>query len=116
VKGIHIGGYHSGAVMRVLLISASVAAIVFIGACATLPGIGAGALLHPARTRVLLATPPACKDETFTGAGVMLTGWRCRTPAPRRGTIVWLHGVADNHGSAAGLVDRFLPRGFDLVA
>lgn len=37
------------------------------------------------------------------------------TGAPR-GTIVWLHGVADNHASAAGLVDRFGPRGFAVVA
>ena len=83
---------------------------------ATLPGIGAGALLHPAKNRNRLATPAACRDEIFTGAGVMLRGWRCTTTARRRGTIVWLHGVADNHGSAAGLVDRFVPRGFDLVA
>ena len=83
---------------------------------AQLPSIGAGALLHPSKSRVRMATPTACRDETFAGAGVTLKGWRCRTPAPRRGTIVWLHGVADNHGSAAGLVDRFLPRGFDLVA
>ena len=102
--------------MRVLLISVSVAAVLFIGACATLPGIGAGALLHPAKNRNRLATPAACRDEIFTGAGVMLRGWRCATTARRRGTIVWLHGVADNHGSAAGLVDRFVPRGFDLVA
>ena len=102
--------------MRVLLISVSVAAVLFIGACATLPGIGAGALLHPAKNRNRLATPAACRDEIFTGAGVMLRGWRCATTARRLGTIVWLHGVADNHGSAAGLVDRFVPRGFDLVA
>jgi alpha-beta hydrolase superfamily lysophospholipase len=102
--------------LRVLLISVSVAAVLFIGACATLPGIGAGALLHPAKNRNRLATPAACRDEIFTGAGVMLRGWRCATTARRRGTIVWLHGVADNHGSAAGLVDRFVPRGFDLVA
>jgi alpha-beta hydrolase superfamily lysophospholipase len=81
-----------------------------------LPAIGAGALLHPAKTRTRLATPAACREEHFAGADVNLKGWRCQTRAPRRGTIVWLHGVADNHGSAAGLVDRFLPRGFDLVA
>jgi len=83
---------------------------------AQLPGIGAGALLHPSKRLVRMATPPACRDDTFAGAGVTLKGWRCPTSAPRRGAIVWLHGVADNHGSAAGLVERFLPRGFDLVA
>ena len=87
-----------------------------MGACATLPGIGAGALLHPAKTRNRFATPSACREETFDGAGVTLKGWRCASAARRRGTIIWLHGVADNHGSAAGLVDRFVPRGFDLIA
>jgi alpha-beta hydrolase superfamily lysophospholipase len=84
--------------------------------CAQLPALGAGALLHPSKSRIRLATPAACRDETFAGAGVMLKGWRCPTTAPRRGAIVWLHGVADNHGSSAGLVDRFLPRGFDVIA
>ena len=46
----------------------------------------------------------------------MLKGWRCHTTARRRGAIVWLHGIADNHGSSAGLVERFGPRGFDVVA
>ena len=78
-----------GALLRVLLISVSVAAVLFIGACATLPGIGAGALLHPAKNRNRLATPGACADETFTGAGVMLRGWRYPTAAARRGTIVY---------------------------
>src|SRR6185436_14421434 len=33
-----------------------------------------------------------------------------------RGTIVYLHGVADNHSSAAGVIRRFLPRGFLVIA
>jgi pimeloyl-ACP methyl ester carboxylesterase len=81
-----------------------------------LPAIGAGALLHPARNRVRVATPPACRDEAFAGAGVTLKGWRCQTTVGRRGTIVWLHGVADNRGSAIGTVERFGPRGFDIIA
>jgi pimeloyl-ACP methyl ester carboxylesterase len=34
----------------------------------------------------------------------------------RRGTIVYLHGVADNRASAAGVIPRLLARGFDVVA
>jgi pimeloyl-ACP methyl ester carboxylesterase len=53
----------------------------------------------------------------FAGADVTLAGWRvpART-APRRGTIVYLHGVADNRGSSIAAVDRFASRGFDVVA
>jgi hypothetical protein len=40
---------------------------------AQLPGIGAGALLHPSKNRVRMATPQACWDEAFAGAGVTLT-------------------------------------------
>jgi alpha-beta hydrolase superfamily lysophospholipase len=81
-----------------------------------LPVIGAGALLHPARTRARIAPPPSCKDVTFQGDGIPLRGWRCAATGAPRGTIVWLHGVADNHASAAGLVDRFARRGFAIVA
>jgi pimeloyl-ACP methyl ester carboxylesterase len=45
-----------------------------------------------------------------------LRGWRCRATATRRGTLVYLHGIADNRTSAAGVVARFAPRGFDVVA
>jgi uncharacterized protein len=50
------------------------------------------------------------------GAGVRLEGWQCSSSRVRRGTIVYLHGVADNRASAAGLVQRFGDRGFDVVA
>lgn len=33
-----------------------------------------------------------------------------------RGTIVYLHGIADNPGSAAGAIARFVPRGFRVIA
>ena len=87
------------------------------GAAATqLPSAGAGALLHPGRRPLTTARPAGCTDETFTGAGVRLEGWRCAATAPRRGSIVYLHGVADHRGSAVGVVARFGPRGFDVVA
>jgi len=47
---------------------------------------------------------------------VVPAGWRCRAATTRRGTIVYLHGVADNRSSAAGVIARFAPRGFDVVA
>jgi len=81
-----------------------------------LPAAGAGGLLHPARRRVVGPPPTGCQDATFAGEGVTLKGWRCGASARRRGTLVYLHGVADNRTSAAGIVERFTRRGFDLVA
>jgi pimeloyl-ACP methyl ester carboxylesterase len=105
--------------LGVVVIAAAIAALVWT----QLPGLGAGGLLHPSRHRLAAVTPDGCKDTTYTGAGVTLKGWRCTAPdATRgatgepRGTIVYLHGIADNRGSASGVVARFLPRGFDVIA
>jgi len=81
-----------------------------------LPSAGAGGLLHPARRRVVGSPPPTCQDATFAGDGVTLKGWQCRTSTTRRGTIVYLHGIADTRTSGAGIVQRFGTRGFDVVA
>jgi uncharacterized protein len=81
-----------------------------------LPALGAVGLLYPLRRAVSVALPAFCEDAVFRGAGVNLKGWRCRGPATRRGTIVYLHGVADNRGSAVGVIERFVPRGFNVVA
>jgi pimeloyl-ACP methyl ester carboxylesterase len=50
------------------------------------------------------------------GAGVRLRGWRCPATGQRQGTIVYLHGIADNRTSSVGLIQRFVPRRFDVVA
>jgi len=60
--------------------------------------------------------PDICQDVLFKGAGVDLSGWRCRAAGVRRGTVVYLHGIADNRGSAVGIVRRFAQRGFDVIA
>jgi pimeloyl-ACP methyl ester carboxylesterase len=81
-----------------------------------IPAMGAGALLHPARHLVYMARPAGCEDAAFSGERVQLHGWTCAATAPRRGTIVYLHGIADNRTSAAGVIARFQPRGFDVIA
>lgn len=81
-----------------------------------LPVFGAGALLYPSRTAMSRPMPHGCVEQTFAGIDVELRGWRCAATAPRRGTIVYLHGIADNRGSATGVVDRFVRRGFDVIA
>ena len=81
-----------------------------------LPGIGAGALLHPSRSRAV-ATPPAhCVNAELPGDGIALRGWLCGTPLTSRGTLVVLHGVADTRASTAPIVERYLARGLDVIA
>ena len=99
-----------------ILLVAVLASLSLTAGCGQMAAIGAGALLHPARQTTRVARPAQCEDANFPGAGVSLRGWRCRASQPRRGTIVYLHGVADNRGSAAGVIQRFTARGFDVIA
>jgi pimeloyl-ACP methyl ester carboxylesterase len=80
-----------------------------------LPAFGAGALLHPGKRPLTAAPPPGCGERAFEGDGVTLRGWDCRSANPHA-TIVFLHGSADNRQSAVGVVPRFLPRGYRVIA
>jgi len=87
-----------------------------MGAAACMPPAwGANALLHPSR-RPMTRQPDRPFDAVdFDAAGVTLKGWWFHA-AGARGTVVVLHGVADNRGSSVGVVDHFLARGFDVLA
>lgn len=85
-------------------------------ACSQLPKLGAGGLLHPWRRTTIARMPSACQETEFAGDGVTLRGWRCGSPTPAPGTIVYLHGIADNRSSASGAIERFTPRGFQVIA
>lgn len=80
------------------------------------PAIAAGALLYPSRNAHLPKTPSACVARDFEGAGVVLRGWQCAAVEHSRGTIVYLHGVADNRSSAVGPIARFTQQGYTVVA
>lgn len=99
---------------------ASTAVIGLLGGAAAVyhqaPEIAAGALLHPARTTVAAVRPANCVDRDYTGDGVTLTGWECAAEGRRRGTVVYLHGIADNRGSAVGAILRFTTAGYDVLA
>jgi pimeloyl-ACP methyl ester carboxylesterase len=102
---------------RVILLCAGVIGVLLLFAAAQLPTLGAGGLLHPYRRPLTAATPSGCEDAVFNGVGgVTLQGWRCQGIPPGRGTLVYLHGIADNRGSAVGVIERFRRRGFDVVA
>jgi len=80
------------------------------------PSWGAGALLHPGKTVATERSSRPHETLWLDGSGVRLKGWWFKTAGPRRGAIVYLHGVADNRGSGASIADHFVPRGFDVVA
>jgi alpha-beta hydrolase superfamily lysophospholipase len=77
---------------------------------------GAGALLHPFRRSVAIPRPAEAQDVRFQSDGVELKGWWFRGKGPRRGTLVYLHGSADNRVSGVFIAQRFLARGFDVLA
>lgn len=82
-----------------------------------LPTAGANGLLHPSRNRLSPDQRVAdAENVMFEGDGVALAGWRFPAAGHRRGTIMYLHGVADNRGSSLDAARRFVPRGFDVVA
>jgi alpha-beta hydrolase superfamily lysophospholipase len=65
---------------------------------------------------VTQARPPGAEDIEFQGAGVKLRGWLFREPEPRRGTVIYLHGSADNRASGVWMAGQFQERGFDVLA
>lgn len=95
-------------------------ALLLIGAAILapqLPELGAGALLFPTRRDTGRPMPETCIERQFAGAHGPLSGWQCDTHAARvRGTVIYLHGIADDRGSAYGVVTRFLPLGFNVIA
>ncbi|MEO5715378.1 MAG: alpha/beta fold hydrolase [Luteolibacter sp.] len=81
-----------------------------------LPAVGAALILHPLHRPVTVGPPPMCEKVTFSGAGATLQGWRGPGVGNHRGTVIYLHGVADNRASGAGVMERFRKRGFDVIA
>ena len=80
------------------------------------PSWGAAALLHPSR-KALTSTPPLPAESIEVASdGVVLKGWLFRATGERRGTIVNLHGSADNRASVVGVAKRYVPRGYDVLA
>lgn len=86
------------------------------GAVSRFPSIGASLILHPPHRQLVSTPPPQCREVTYNSDGVHLQGWRGDATAKHRGTLIYLHGVADNRASGAGVIARFQKRGFDVVA
>ena len=79
------------------------------------PSWAANALLHPPR-RPVTQVPTARFEKVDLDVGIHLAGWLFRTERPRRGLVVYLHGVGDNRTSGIGIAERFTALGFDVLA
>jgi alpha-beta hydrolase superfamily lysophospholipase len=80
------------------------------------PSRAANALLHPSRRSVDAAVRDTFPATRFAGANVMLSGWRVPAAGDRRGVVIYLHGVADNRGSAIAVARRLSQQGFEVIA
>jgi len=104
-----------------VVVVAVVAALLATGALAALLSTaqaaewGAGAILHPVRRPVTRVPQRPFETIAFTSDGARLEGWRFAGEGPRRGLVVYLHGIADNRQSGLGLVERLAPRGYDVL-
>ena len=81
-----------------------------------LPNIGAALILHPPRRPLRTDPPEHYRAVTFDGAGVTLSGWLGKASGEHRGTVIYLHGMADNRVGGAGALESFRARGFDVIA
>jgi pimeloyl-ACP methyl ester carboxylesterase len=59
--------------------------------------------------------PAGAEDLDVQAAGVKLRGWRFRHSGAARGTVIYLHGSADNRTSGLFVAERFTRRGYDVV-
>ncbi len=97
------------------MIAMALALLLSGGVVALLPTIGATLLLHPPKRQIYVDMPDFCEEVVYQGEGVELRGWRCNAEGVRRGTLIYLHGHADNRSSGVGIAKRFRKRGFDVI-
>lgn len=104
---------HPGWVAAWLL--AGLTAVVVGGFALLPPSWGTAAFLHPRRRAVKTAGVPAHREVAIPAGEVVLHGWLFAGQAPRRGLLIYLHGLGDNRLSGVGVAQRFGPRGWDVL-
>jgi pimeloyl-ACP methyl ester carboxylesterase len=79
---------------------------------------GASAILHPWKRPVTARPDLPFRDVSFRNDGLTLRGWLfpAAGDAPRRGLVVYLHGIADNRQSGIGHARWLTARGYDVLA
>jgi uncharacterized protein len=107
-------GGRLAAVVRSLPLVAAVC-LCALGASCMPPAWGANALLHPPR-RPVTEVPARKFEKVDLDVGIHLVGWMFRTEQPRRGLLVYLHGLGDNRASGISIAQHFNALGFDVLA
>ena len=90
--------------------------VIFLTGWYQLPRIGALLILKPLRIEAGIPPPSDAEVLTLQGSNVELKAWRLEAEGDFRGTVIYLHGMADSRGSGAGILEDFSSRGFDAVA
>ena len=91
-----------------------IAATVAAGSCMP-PSWGAAAFLHPRRRAVKTDGVPAHREVMIPSGEVVLRGWLFPGRLPRRGLIIYLHGLGDNRLSGVGVAQRYGQLGWDVL-
>ena len=68
------------------------------------------------RRPVVLQPRQPHRDVAFRSDGLQLKGWLFPAAGPRRGLVVYLHGISDNRQSGIGVAARLAPAGYDVLA
>jgi pimeloyl-ACP methyl ester carboxylesterase len=98
------------------IIASLVAAGLAVGNVACFPPEqGATWIIQPWRRPVTMRPTLPFEDLSFQSGTLVLRGWVFRGARPRRGWIVYLHGISDNRESGEWLAERFVPRGYDVL-
>lgn len=103
-----------GVVIRPLRPLAAVCLCALVASCMP-PSWAANALLHPPR-RPVTQVPTVKFEKVDLDVGIHLAGWLFRTERPRRGLLVYLHGLGDNRSSGISIAQHFNALGFDVLA
>jgi uncharacterized protein len=109
-------GKHKKRLRGVLAVLGAVVLLSGLLLAIRVPEIGAAILLHPFVRKVTTTPPQGVEVVVIDGIGIQLKAWRASATGPRRGTVIYLHGFADNRGSSAGLFESFPAKGFDVIA
>ncbi len=103
------------AVSLAVRVAVGLGVLVVAGASCMPPSWGAAAFLHPRRRAVKTDGVPPHREIMIPSGEVMLRGWLFPGRLPRRGLIVYLHGLGDNRQSGVGVAQRYGQLGWDVL-
>lgn len=103
-------------IARACVAPLAVALVASLAGCVP-PSIAKGWILRPWRRSAPPEPSIAHEDVACTSdEGVELRGWRFPALGPRRGRILYLHGIGDDRRGGEDVARRLGPFGFDVLA